>query len=89
MKLSILIIGAGISGLAFVQGLLKFCIPFRVYDRNQALNVRNQRYRFRVHGGGQKALPSYLTPDLYTRLQACYTIRASVGDVAGSSPDAL
>jgi 2-polyprenyl-6-methoxyphenol hydroxylase-like FAD-dependent oxidoreductase len=88
-ELPILIIGAGISGLAFAQGLLKSRIPFRIYERDPALNSRNQGYRFRVHGIGQEALASLLTSELYTRLEACCAITPPGGFINGSSFDAL
>jgi 2-polyprenyl-6-methoxyphenol hydroxylase-like FAD-dependent oxidoreductase len=86
---SILIIGAGISGLAFAQGLLKAGIPFRIYERDAELNARSQGYRFRIHGSGQQALASLLPPDLYTRLEASCAITPPGGIIAGGSFDAL
>jgi 2-polyprenyl-6-methoxyphenol hydroxylase-like FAD-dependent oxidoreductase len=87
--LPILIIGAGISGLAFAQGLLKYHIPFRIYERDPALNARRQGYRFRIHGSGQVALASLLPADLYARLEACCAITPPGGIIAGGSFDAL
>jgi 2-polyprenyl-6-methoxyphenol hydroxylase-like FAD-dependent oxidoreductase len=87
--LPILIIGAGVSGLAFAQGLQKSDIPFRIYERDRALNTRNQGYRFRVHDRGQEALAALLTPELYTRLEACCAITPPGGITGGSSYDAL
>jgi 2-polyprenyl-6-methoxyphenol hydroxylase-like FAD-dependent oxidoreductase len=88
-NLPILIVGAGISGLAFAQGLLKNGIPFRIYERDPALNARSQGYRFRVHGSGQAALASLLPPDLYTSLVASCAITPPGGIIAGGSFDAL
>jgi 2-polyprenyl-6-methoxyphenol hydroxylase-like FAD-dependent oxidoreductase len=88
-ELPILIIGAGISGLAFAQGLLKSRIPFRIYERDPALNARSQGYRFRIHGSGQAALASLLSSNLYTRLEASCAITPPGGIIAGGSFDAL
>src|SRR6201992_3355242 len=85
----ILIIGAGISGLAMAQGLLKFGIPFRIYERDAALNTRLQGYRFRIHGSGQEALASLLPADLYNRLEGSCAITPPGGIIAGGSFDAL
>jgi len=87
--LPILIIGAGISGLAFAQGLLKSRIPFRIYERDSALNTRSQGYRFRIHGSGQAALASLLSPDLYNRLESSCAITPPGGIIAGGSFNAL
>ena len=65
----ILIVGAGISGLALAQGLLKSSIPFRIFERDPVLNVRSQGYRVRINGIGIAALKSLLTPALYSRLE--------------------
>jgi 2-polyprenyl-6-methoxyphenol hydroxylase-like FAD-dependent oxidoreductase len=56
----VLITGAGISGLALAQGLRKASIPFRVFEREIALNVRSQGYRVRLHEPAQNALKSLL-----------------------------
>jgi 2-polyprenyl-6-methoxyphenol hydroxylase-like FAD-dependent oxidoreductase len=88
-NLPILIIGAGISGLAFAQGLLKAGIPFRIYERDPALNTRSQGYRFRIHGSGQEALAFLLPPDLYGYLEASCAITPPGGIIAGGSFDAL
>ncbi|KAL6721991.1 hypothetical protein ACLMJK_001096 [Lecanora helva] len=66
--LPVLIIGAGISGLALAQSLLRHQIPFRIYERDTLFNQRSQGYRVRIGGDGIKALKSCLTHDLYTRL---------------------
>ena len=66
----VLIVGAGISGLALAQGLLKSSIPFRIFERDPVLNVRSQGYRVRINGLGIAALESVLTPTLFSRLKA-------------------
>ncbi len=79
----ILILGAGISGLALAQGLLKSDIPFRIYERDTHFNLRAQGYRVRIIGPGIEALQSVLSPTLYSRLEACCAINAHGGVGAG------
>jgi 2-polyprenyl-6-methoxyphenol hydroxylase-like FAD-dependent oxidoreductase len=66
----VLISGAGISGLAFAQGLLKAGIPFRIFERDPALNVRSQGYRVRLNPIGIDALNQVLPAHLFTQLKA-------------------
>lgn len=80
----ILILGAGISGLALAQGLLKSNILFRIYERDTHFNLRAQGYRVRIIGPGIEALESVLPPALYSRLEASYAINAH----GGSGPSA-
>jgi 2-polyprenyl-6-methoxyphenol hydroxylase-like FAD-dependent oxidoreductase len=68
----ILIAGAGIGGLALAQGLRKGSIPFRVFEREAALNVRSQGYRVRINEYGQNALKSLLEPAHYEQfIKSC------------------
>ena len=69
LDLPVIIIGAGISGLALAQSLLRRQIPFRVYERDAVFNQRAQGYRVRLNADGINALKSCLTPDLYHRLE--------------------
>ncbi|KAI4132827.1 MAG: hypothetical protein LQ338_000531 [Usnochroma carphineum] len=66
----ILISGAGIGGLALAQGLQKAKIPFRVFERDHAYNLRPQGYRFRLPEAGIIALKQLLSPDLFARVVA-------------------
>lgn len=75
----ILILGAGISGLALAQGLLKSNIPFRIFERDAHFNLRAQGYRVRIIGPGIEALQSVLTADLYSRFEASCAINAQGG----------
>ena len=60
----IIIIGAGLCGLALAQGLHKTSIPFKIYERGQRRDVRVQGYRIRLHGEGLAALRSVLADEL-------------------------
>ena len=66
----VLIIGAGISGLCLAQGLLKARIPFIIFERDPALNIRSQGYRIRINSNGIAALQKTIPPSLYSRLVA-------------------
>lgn len=85
----ILILGAGISGLALAQGLLRFNIPFRIYERDTHFNLRAQGYRVRIIGTGIEALQSVLPPALYSRLEASCAINAHGGTGPGARLNAL
>ncbi|MCJ1455672.1 hypothetical protein MMC28_006028 [Mycoblastus sanguinarius] len=85
----VLIIGAGISGLALAQGLLKAGIPFRVFERDARLNIRSQGYRFRLIDTGIDALARVLPPDLFERVVATCGITTSGKMGAGARLDAL
>ncbi|KAI4212408.1 MAG: hypothetical protein LQ351_004840 [Letrouitia transgressa] len=61
----IIIIGAGLSGLAFAQGLYKSSISFQIYERGQPHDVRTQGYRIRLHSEGLSALRSVLVDEIW------------------------
>ncbi|KAI8598025.1 hypothetical protein EDD21DRAFT_383792 [Dissophora ornata] len=61
----ILIIGAGIGGLSFAQGLKKAGIPFRVFERDASPDFRAQGYRLRINHHGATALKKNLSEDLW------------------------
>lgn len=66
----ILIAGAGMSGLALAQGFHKAKIPFRVFERDHASNIRPQGYRFRLPEAGIIPLKELLSSDLFARVVA-------------------
>ena len=65
----VLIIGAGISGLALAQGLKKAGIPFHVFESDPSPAFRPQGYRFRIQGNGIPALRELLPADLFERFE--------------------
>ncbi|KAI9664610.1 MAG: hypothetical protein M1821_006056 [Bathelium mastoideum] len=58
----VLIIGAGVSGLALAQGLCLCSIPFRLFERHSRFNTL-QGHRFRISGDGIAAVKSILSPE--------------------------
>ncbi|KUJ17480.1 FAD/NAD(P)-binding domain-containing protein [Mollisia scopiformis] len=89
IKAPVIIMGAGISGLALAQGLLGASVPFHVFERDQALNVRAQGYRVRINGLGIKALKELLKPEIYSRLEDCMAITTTDGTAPPLHLDAL
>jgi 2-polyprenyl-6-methoxyphenol hydroxylase-like FAD-dependent oxidoreductase len=72
VNLPIIIIGAGISGLLFAQGLRKHSYPFLLFESDTSLTARMQGYRFRISDEGMEALGQNLPPELFEKLQrAC------------------
>ena len=65
----VIIAGSGPSGLLLAQGLKKYGIPFHVFERDSALNLRAQGYRFRLTGEAIAALTSILSPDHFALLK--------------------
>jgi len=61
----VIIIGGGLGGLAFAQGLKKANIPFHVYERDSTSAFHAQSYRIRISPEGGEALKNNLTPELF------------------------
>ncbi|KAI1822700.1 FAD/NAD(P)-binding domain-containing protein [Xylaria intraflava] len=59
----VLIIGAGVAGLALAQGLRLHSVAFRLFERHPRSHV-SQGHRFRITKDGQSALNSVLSPQL-------------------------
>lgn len=91
-----LIIGAGLGGLALAQGLKKAGISFKVFERDHTINYRPQGYRIRLHGEGSFAgLRANLSNELWTffektcpetRLGPVPNINARTGDMMHNTP---
>lgn len=75
----VLIVGAGISGLCLAQALNKAGIPFRVFERDAALDSRPQGYRLKLQADASKALAKILPEDIYNEFQTSCAI-LSVGE---------
>lgn len=75
---SILIIGAGLGGLALAQGLLKAGFHFTVFERDESPTSRAQGYRISIRSLGMQALGALLTPEKMRLLSLAKV--ADVGD---------
>ena len=75
--LPILIIGAGISGLALAHGLRLRSIPFRLFERTPKSHI-SQGHRFRISADGVTALKSIVSPETWELLTRTAPERASV-----------
>ncbi|TVY90321.1 FAD-dependent monooxygenase [Lachnellula willkommii] len=61
----ILIVGAGVGGLALGQNLKKNGISFTLFERDASPSVRAQGYRVRVAGGGAEGLRECLDDEMF------------------------
>lgn len=89
MPLPVLIIGAGVSGLALAQGLLKHDIPFRLFERDPTLEARPQGYRVRITDDGIAALEQNLSPELFAELKDSCAYVGSESQAPTSHLDSL
>ncbi len=68
MSYQILIIGAGLGGLALAQGLMKAGFNVTVFERDESPTSRPQGYRISIRSLGMNALAALLTPEKLSRL---------------------
>lgn len=78
MKNKILIIGAGLGGLALAQGLVKAGFHVTVFERDESPTSRAQGYRISIRPLGMQALAALLSPEKLSRLSMAKV--ADVGD---------
>lgn len=78
MHNKILIIGAGLGGLALAQGLIKTGFNVTVFERDESPTSRPQGHRIFIRSMGMQALTALLTPGQMSRLST-----AQVADVGG------
>ncbi len=78
MQNKILIIGAGLGGLALAQGLVKAGFQTTVFERDESPTSRTQGYRISIRSLGMHALAALLTPEKMGRLSMAKV--ADVGD---------
>ena len=76
MQNKILIIGAGLGGLALAQGLAKAGFNATVFERDESPFSRPQGYRISIRSLGMQALSELLTSEKMSRLS-----KAKVADV--------
>ncbi|MFC2049159.1 FAD-dependent oxidoreductase [Chlamydiota bacterium] len=74
----VLIIGAGLGGLALAQGLVKSGFNVSVFERDESPASRSQGYRISIRSLGMKALAELLTSEKMGRLSLAKV--ADVGD---------
>ena len=74
----ILIIGAGLGGLALAQGLIKAGFKVTVFERDESPTSRPQGYRISIRSLGMNALAALLPPKQMSRLPLAKV--ADVGD---------
>jgi 2-polyprenyl-6-methoxyphenol hydroxylase-like FAD-dependent oxidoreductase len=67
--LHIVIIGAGVAGLAVAQGLKKRNISFAVYERDNLLDSRRQGYRIKISGDLKAKLVNLLPAEVFEVLE--------------------
>lgn len=77
-RLSILIIGAGLGGLALAQGLVKTGFNVTVFERDVSAASRPQGYRISIRSLGMTALTALLPSEKMSRLSLAKV--ADVGD---------
>jgi 2-polyprenyl-6-methoxyphenol hydroxylase-like FAD-dependent oxidoreductase len=65
VTLKVLVVGAGVGGLALAQGLRKAGVDVRVFERDRSSVTRGQGYRLRIDAHGIAALRSCLPGDLF------------------------
>lgn len=78
MRNRILIIGAGLGGLALAQALFKAGFDVTVFERDESSSSRPQGYRISIRSLGMKALTAILSPEKMKRLPTAKI--ADVGD---------
>ena len=66
----VLIIGAGVSGLALAQGLKRRGIDFAVFERDAELDSRGQGYRLKVVGETVQNLKELVTEETWSEIEA-------------------
>ncbi|KAF4429940.1 cercosporin toxin biosynthesis protein [Fusarium austroafricanum] len=78
----VLIMGAGIGGLCLAQALKKANIPFRVFERDAAVDSRPQGYRLKLQVDAADALSECLPEDVYRAFQtSCATLAIGETDL--------
>jgi 2-polyprenyl-6-methoxyphenol hydroxylase-like FAD-dependent oxidoreductase len=78
MRDRILIIGAGLGGLALAQALVKAGFGVTVFEKDESPTSRPQGYRISIRSLGMKALAAILPPEKMKRLSTAKV--ADLGD---------
>ena len=69
-KQHVIIIGAGLSGLALAHGLKKHGVSFRIFEREAAYDHRSQGYRLKLYPDTVNELQYLLPPKTFEDFQA-------------------
>lgn len=73
-KQHVIIIGAGLSGLALAHGLKKHGVSFRIFEREAAYDHRSQGYRMKLYPDTVNELQYLLPPKTFEDFQATLAI---------------
>ncbi|KAF1815007.1 FAD/NAD(P)-binding domain-containing protein [Eremomyces bilateralis CBS 781.70] len=65
----VLIVGAGVGGLALAQGLRRAGVQFHVFERDLQLATQHKSHRLRIDADGVSALKEILSPQLWTKFE--------------------
>lgn len=87
--MKVVVIGAGLGGLALAQRLLDADIDVRVYERDSAIEARFQGYRIGFGAEGLKALYGAVQPRLYPLLEAVSGLVENTGRAVDSQLNVL
>ena len=87
-QLPIIIVGAGVSGLAFAQGLASEGIPFKVFESDPSLDARTQGYRVRISDAGIEALEHNLSKEHFIKVLSCCNLNAGSSNIPRANLDA-
>lgn len=79
MQNRILIIGAGLGGLALAQGLVRAGFSVSVFERDESPTSRPQGHRIFIRSMGMQALTSLLTPEKLGRLSTAKVTDVGAG----------
>lgn len=85
----VIIIGAGLSGLALAQSLLRHNISCKVYESDPSLSVRAQGYRVRISDEGIQALEESLTEADFTKLESSCNINPGSSNIPQATLSAV
>ena len=83
----ILIIGAGIGGLALAQGLRRRNIDFALFERDVSLDSRLQGYRIKIMAEMKDKLRGLMLDDAWEAFEATCAV-TKVGETNLNAPDA-
>lgn len=84
----ILIIGAGVGGLALAQGLHKRHVDFDVFERDVSLDSRLQGYRIKIFSEMGEKLRGLLSDEVWLEFEATCA-QTNLGETTLNAPDAF